>query len=91
MAAETVTLDRQAVLDLVQEAHAVADVFEAITGVAPTTLTEQLQRRAEVIAEAVLGPLPPNLDEGPRFELWRAADKDAVGFFRGLAEESDDA
>lgn len=72
---ETVTLDRQAVMELLVEAHAVADVFETIAGVCPTELTDRLTQATERIAHDILGECAPNLDEGPRFELWVAGEQ----------------
>lgn len=79
---ETVTLDRQAVMDLLVEAHAVADVFEALSGVSPTTLTEELIERVERIAHALFGDFDGvandgNLDWGPRVDLWKAGERRA--------------
>lgn len=55
-ATDTVTLDRQAVLDLLFEANKVADVLEALTGTCPTRLTDGLTEKAAVVGEAILGP-----------------------------------
>lgn len=70
---ETVTVDREAVMELLVEVNAVANVLEHIFGTCPTDLTDELTTKAERIAEAVLGEhTDPNLETGPRAELWDA-------------------
>jgi hypothetical protein len=91
MAADTVTLDREAVMDLLVEVHAVTTVLERIAGVCPTTLTEALVNKTERVAEAVLGELSPNRDTGPRVELWDAGDRGADDFLRPLVRGEGDA
>ena len=86
MPAETVTLDRSAIIELLTEAHAVADVLERIAGVSPVNITEELVECAERIAEEVLGEVPPDLDQGPRFDLWMAGKKRARVLLREYAD-----
>jgi len=86
MPAETVTLDRQAALDLLSEVYKVADVLEAISGTCPTRLTKALTDRASIVGEAVLGPTqdgPDGVSVGPLVDLWN--ENGAREFFRGLA------
>jgi hypothetical protein len=90
MPAETITLDRNAVYDLLVEVHAVADVAEAIAGVCPTTLTESMTHKAELIAEALLGPTQENSKgfSGPRFELWQAGARRADEFLASIVRDA---
>lgn len=96
--AETVTLERQMVLDLLLEAHTVCGVIHALTGVSPVNLTADLGHKAELVAAAVLGEVldaPDGEMVGPRVDLWEAALDGASRFLRELAggdgEEGDDA
>jgi len=74
---EMVTLPRALVVDLLVEAHAVADVMEKMAGVCPTPFTDRMIEAAEEVALAVLGETSDNLDEGPRVLLWQAGERRA--------------
>ena len=82
MPADTVTLDRQAVIALLIEAYAVCDVLEDIAGVCPTALTEELGRQLEAVAVATLGPIEdgPNGEMvGPAVDLWQTQASERAG------------
>lgn len=90
---ETVTLDRRAVMDLLVEAEAVAEVFEILSGVCPTKLTDRLTHLSERVAEGVLGDTqdgPKGEIIGPRVDLWDAA-KSRAHELLGRSPEGDDA
>lgn len=73
MADATVTLEREAVIDLLVEAHAVIDILEAVGGVCPTPITEDLTELVESIAEVVLGAPGDQLEgDTSREMLWNA-------------------
>jgi hypothetical protein len=82
----TVTVDREALLDLLAAAHAVADTVEALGGVSPAPLTVELVVKAEVLAQQVLGECAPNFDEGARVELWGQGRRRSAAFLAELAE-----
>jgi len=69
----TVTLDREAVVDLLIEAYAVSVVLERIAGVEPTALTEELGKKLEWMSMDILGKPSdgPNGEMvGPAVDLW---------------------
>jgi hypothetical protein len=69
----TVTLDRQAAIDLLTETYAVCDVLEDWAGSCPTMLTKELRRRLDIVAFAALGEPafgPTGEMVGPVVDLW---------------------
>jgi hypothetical protein len=73
---ETVTLDRQAVMDLLVEVEGVSDALAWIAGCFPTPLTEELEKVTSRIADQVLSAWPEDDDApSPRVDLNEAGHK----------------
>ena len=75
----TVTLDRQAVVDLLVEIHSLADVLEGIAGVTPIAVMADLLLKVQDIADVVLGPIEEGPDGfvGAHPDLWEAGERRA--------------
>jgi hypothetical protein len=76
----TVTLDREAVIDLLVEIHAVQDVLEAHAGNAPEDLMRDLLLKAQGVEDVILGPIKEGPDGriiGAHLELWQAGERRA--------------
>ena len=82
--ATQVTVDRETLLDLLHEAHAVASTMDELAGASPSPVTDQLVRKAERVAEELFGPVPEN-DEGPRIEIWDEGHRRSRAFLERLA------
>ena len=84
----TVTLDRQAVMDLLVEVNGVSDAMAWLGGCHPAPLCDQLERKASRVADEVLGPWPENDDEGgPRVDLNDAGHERGRGLLREVLDE----
>jgi hypothetical protein len=70
MPADTVTVDREAVMDLLVEVNGVSDALGWLGGCFPAPLFEELERTASRVADEVLGAWPEEDDAGgPRVDL----------------------
>lgn len=85
MPADTVTVDRQALYDLLVECHAVCDIGEIVNGSGPPVYMEDLLEKAERVASEILGDTSSHLDEGPREDLWAAGRAEARRWIQDLA------
>lgn len=84
---DTITLDRQAVMDLLVEVNGVSDALAWLGGCHPAPLCDQLERKASRVADEVLGPWPENDDEGgPRVDLNDAGHERGRGLLREVLD-----
>jgi len=89
MSATTVTLDRQAVIDLLVDATAAVDVIEGVLlDETRDRFTSQLGRKIDDVAYAVVGPTSDDGGNGQREELWADGERRARDFLRSLAAET---
>lgn len=79
MSATVVTLDRQAVVDLLVEIHAVEYVLEDIEGVTPVPVMSELLLKAQGIADVILGPIEETDGQfvGAHPDLWESGERRA--------------
>lgn len=92
MSATEITLDRERLLALMDEAYFVCAVLDTVSGVTPTRLTDDLTTRLEEIQVEVFGPIKCD-DEtgevvGPHREMWERSDEAAGEYFRSLGTEA---
>lgn len=72
---DTFTVDRDAVINLLNEGYAVSAALEDHAGICPTHQTKDLRTALDEVAVALLG-LPE--DDGPLVELWEESERCAA-------------
>lgn len=82
----TVTLDRQAVLELLVDATAAVDVIEELADHTAATFTQELERKIDSVAHAALGS--GETEGGPRQALWTDGERRARAVVTALTTDA---